>query len=189
MPETLTLGIKKYKVHSLEWDEDHLGAEVGTQPIQLSFDMQEQLQTQWCWAATSASVSFFYDEGSKWTQCLVTQEAFGSDCCQAPSPCNKPWYLEKALAITNNFVKILEEALTFKSVEAELAKGRVIGVRVGWLSMRGHFIVIYGCNQIGQTGYYDIDDSLYGKSIITESGLLSAYMGSGEWTHSYITKP
>ena len=34
----------------------------------LAFTMQTQLQTQWCWAANSVSVSLFYDSASGWTR-------------------------------------------------------------------------------------------------------------------------
>lgn len=159
----------------------------GGAAVSLFFDMQRQVQSQWCWAATSASVSIFYNNGSTWTQCRVAQQILGSDCCGSPGPCNKPWYLNDALTVTNNFVAI-SNPLTFQQVVAELSAGRVVGARVGWYGGGGHFMVIYGYNTINGVNYYNIDDPIYGKSQITESGFLNAYQGAGGWTHSYTTK-
>ena len=33
--------------------------------------VEQQQQTQWCWAAVSNSVSHFYDAGSAWSQCTI----------------------------------------------------------------------------------------------------------------------
>jgi hypothetical protein len=178
--------IKKYKVATLVLPvfTKSLG---GAAPIALSFVMQRQLQSQWCWAATSASVSHFYNALSTWTQCLVAEQIMGSNCCVNPGPCNQSWYLDKALAVTNNFVA-LNSTLSFQAVENELNAGRVIGARVGWHSGGGHFMVIYGCDTSNGINYLSIDDPIYGKSRITEAAFLAAYQGSGSWTHSYTTK-
>ncbi|MEX2552467.1 MAG: hypothetical protein WD627_05655 [Actinomycetota bacterium] len=39
--------------------------------VTLPFDMQLQTQSNWCWAATAASVSLYYWPWSGWTQCKV----------------------------------------------------------------------------------------------------------------------
>lgn len=157
-------------------------------PVKLKFNMQSQVQTQWCWAATSTSVSIFYKPKSTWTQCLVAGKAWGSNCCKAPTPCNKPWYLDKALTITGNFMSI-SGVMTFTTVRAQLVAGRVIGTRIGWSGGGGHFMVIYGCQVKSGVNYLNIDDPIYGKSDITETTFKTRYQGSGSWTHSYKTKP
>jgi hypothetical protein len=56
--------------------------------------MQPQLQSQWCWAACSTSVSHLYDASSSWTQCRVVNAELGqTGCCQEGSSgqCNRPW--------------------------------------------------------------------------------------------------
>ena len=67
----------------------------------LGFDMQAQTQSNWCWAATSTSVSHFYWWASPWTQCKVANGELNlTTCCQSPVPsaCNVPWYLDEASA-------------------------------------------------------------------------------------------
>lgn len=188
MPVTLKQAIKKHKVLSFIVHEENVNLLGGASPVLLSFDMQHQVQGQWCWAATAASVSIFYDAESTWTQCLIAQQIMGTTCCITPSPCNKPWFLNEALSVTNNFVK-QSSPLTFEEVEAELSAGRVVGARVGWPGGNGHFVVIYGCKTVDGVNYYSIDDPIDGKSDTTEAGFMEAYQSAGIWTHSYTTKP
>lgn len=158
---------------------------------QLSFSMQPQTQTNWCWAATSTSVSHFYWGLSTWTQCKVANSELGhNDCCNSPvpSPCNVAWYLDKALTRTENFVSILTGQASFQQIRAEIDAGRPVGARIGWSGGGGHFMVICGYSQVAGTDYFDIDDPIYGKSHLSVTNFSSNYQGSGTWTHTYFTK-
>ena len=63
----------------------------------LVFSIQKQLQTQWCWAAVSTSVSLYFNRSSTWTQCTVANKNLKrSDCCGSPSNCNTPSVLVAA---------------------------------------------------------------------------------------------
>jgi hypothetical protein len=98
-----------------------------------------------------------------------------------------PWYLDRALTRTNNFINITSP-LTYAQVKAEIDAGRVVGARVGWNGGGGHFMVIYGYATSGGIQYYDIDDPIYGKSHLTVTDFSNNYQGSGTWTHAYYTK-
>jgi hypothetical protein len=157
---------------------------------QLAFNMQAQTQTNWCWAATATSVSHFYWLLSSWTQCRVANQELGrSDCCNSmvPSQCNVPWYLDKALTRTNNFVNITGP-VSFQQVRDEIDAGRTVGARIGWSGGGGHFMVIYGYSVVVGTEYFDIDDPIYGKSHLLVNDFSNNYQGSGSWTHTYFTK-
>lgn len=156
----------------------------------LPFNMQAQTQSNWCWAATSTSVSLFYRASSGWTQCKVANGELGlTSCCKSPVPgaCNVPWYLDRALTRTGNFVSI-SGPISFADILAELRDGRVVGARIGWSGGGGHFMVIYGAVTIGLEQFVQIDDPIYGKSQPTLSAFSSSYQGSGTWTHAYRTK-
>ncbi len=160
------------------------------QSKQLAFTMQAQTQTNWCWAATSTSVSHFYWFLSNWTQCTVANAELGlTDCCNGsvPSACNVAWYLDRALTRTNNFVSITG-SVSFQQVRDEIDAGRPVGARIGWNGGGGHFMVIYGYSLVVGTEYFDIDDPIYGKSHLTVADFSSNYQGSGTWTHTYFTK-
>jgi len=158
----------------------------------LAFNMQAQTQSNWCWAATSTSVSLFYWSASGWTQCKVAGAELNlTTCCQSPVPgaCNVSWYLDRALTRTHNFVSIVSSTVSFDQVKAEIDAGRPVGARIGWSGGGGHFVAIYGYTRIlGIADYFDIDDPIYGKSHLTVSDFSSNYQGSGSWTHTYYTK-
>ncbi|SEK84164.1 Papain-like cysteine protease AvrRpt2 [Nitrosovibrio tenuis] len=156
----------------------------------LAFNMQMQTQSNWCWAATSTSVSHFYWFWSTWSQCRMANGELGhSDCCNSPVPsaCNVPWYLDKALTRTNNFVSITGQ-VSFQQVRDEINAGRPVGARIGWNGGGGHFMVIYGYSRFFGMEYFDIDDPIYGKTHLAVSDFASNYQGSGTWTHTYFTK-
>ncbi|SEJ41625.1 Peptidase C39 family protein [Dyadobacter koreensis] len=193
MPDILRQGIEKFSIGSLglinlKPAENFTSILGGSTPVMLTFSIQKQIQTQWCWAATAVSISLFYDNSSTWTQCSLAEAALNSECCQFPEPCNKPWYLHEALTITDNFIKY-SDTLTFNEVEDELKNGKVIGCRIGWVGGGGHFVVLYGCKSVDGVNYFSIDDPTDGKIEVTEAAFLSAYQGSGKWTHTFITKP
>jgi hypothetical protein len=157
---------------------------------QLAFNMQMQTESNWCWAAASTSVSHFYWWLSTWTQCRVANAELGhNDCCNSPVPsaCNVPWYLDRALTRTNNFVSMTGQA-SFQQVKNEIDAGRPVGARIGWNGGGGHFMMIYGYSRILSMEYFDIDDPIYGKSHLAVSDFASNYRGSGTWTHTYFTK-
>ncbi len=157
---------------------------------QLPFNMQMQTQSNWCWAATATSVSHYFWRWSTWTQCRVANAELGqTDCCHSPVPshCNVPWYLDRALTRTRNFVSITG-AVGFEQVRAEINAGHPVGARIGWSGGGGHFMVIYGYSMIGGGEYFDIDDPIYGKSHIPVSEFSSSYQGAGSWTHTYFMK-
>ncbi len=157
---------------------------------QLSFNMQMQTQSNWCWAATANSVSHYFWRWSTWSQCRIANGELGStDCCQNPVPshCNVPWYLDRALTRTRNFVSIQGPA-AFSAVRAEINAGRPVGARIGWSGGGGHFMVIYGYSMIAGDEFFDIDDPIYGKSHIPVSEFSSSYQGTGSWTHTYFMK-
>jgi hypothetical protein len=77
---------------------------------------------------------------------------------------------------------------SFQQVRDEIDRGRPVGARIGWNNGGGHFVVIYGYSRIGGTEYFDIDDSLNGKSHLSVTVFSSSYQGTGMWTHTYFTK-
>jgi hypothetical protein len=157
--------------------------------VALPFNMQSQTQPNWCWAATSTSTSLFYNPASGWTQCKVASSELNQTCCTTPvpGPCNVPWYLDRALTRTRNFVS-LTGPVSFQAVEAELRAGRVLGARIGWHGGGGHFMVIYGCSTVAGTQYLNIDDPIYGKSNPSFTTFSNNYQGAGSWTTTYYTR-
>jgi hypothetical protein len=110
---------------------------------QIAYVQQGQLQSQWCWAAVSVSISRHYDAGTQWTQCnLVQQELNQTTCCQDGSTeqCNQPWYLQRALRRTANLRQFTSSAQAAATVGQEIEQepvGRQDSVVRRWRAFRG----------------------------------------------------
>jgi Papain-like cysteine protease AvrRpt2 len=176
--------------YNLAFERDYQYLKWFYSSLVLPFNIEFQTQSNWCWAATSNSVSHYYSYLSPWTQCSIASSELGQTCCNTPvpSPCNVPWYLDRALQRTNNFVSISSGNLSWNQVKAQLQAGLVVGVRIGWSGGGGHFMIIHGVSKIFNIEYLHIDDPIYGKSVLTYSQFATNYQGSGTWTHYYLTK-
>ena len=101
-------------------------------------------------------------------------------------PCNVPWYLDRALTRTNNFVSFTVGDLP---AGARRDRRRPPRRRADRLERRRR--ALHGDLRL-QPGrgheYFDIDDPIYGKSHLTVADFSSNYQGSGTWTHTYFTK-
>jgi hypothetical protein len=159
----------------------------------LDFHIQPQVPNNWCWAATSSSVSCYYNPQSSWTQCeIANKQLHRTDCCPAvkKGPCDKIGYLEKALTTTGNLAKQAGRVM-FSEIQNEIDGKRPLGCRIDWGTSSGHFVVIYGyALTADKTKYVDIGDPLHSDSQIhiKLSSFTNSYQGQGRWTDSYYTK-
>jgi Hemopexin/Papain-like cysteine protease AvrRpt2 len=154
----------------------------------VAFQVEPQLESEWCWAAVSTSVAHYYVPSSKVTQCeVVNQQLNRTDCCSSPgsNSCNQPGYLDQALQYVGNFAS--EEGQgSFQDLTNALSSGTPPCIRIGWSGGGGHFIGVYGC-QAGDLIL--VTDPIYGDSIVTYDTLTGgAYQGSGTWTNTYFTQ-
>ena len=159
-------------------------------PHILTFTMQDQQQTEWCWAATAASVSAYYNVAKVWTQCEVASQCLGMDCCIIPLPPPPPPYWAGNRMYTLDFaLNVIQhlasgptgDVLTFSSITDEIKGGRPVCCHISW----GHFNVI--------VGYYDdsnqdivVRDPLHGEQTLPYAMFVSSYYG-GAWDDSYLT--
>ncbi len=164
----------------------------------VDFTMQHQCQTEWCWAATSVSVSAYYDPQTSWTQCtMVNAEKGLSICCEDGSSdaCNNPNRLDHPL----NRADVLDHKqagpIGYDTIGKEIDAGRPIALRIGWSRdgdprhQRGHFAVIDAYESSGDQ-WIAIDDPWWGPWDGPVSTLFQGmYHGSGSWTHTYFTRP
>jgi papain like cysteine protease AvrRpt2 len=152
----------------------------------LSFAVQHQLQTQWCWAAVTVSVAGFYRIPG-WTQCRIVNDRLGrANCCTDGSSdaCNQPGFLDKALSRVGNLGGFSAGALSLQQIQTEIDAGRPIGVRIGWTTGGGHFIAVAGYSD---QNIVDVQDPWFGPSAVDYNAFRLRYHGSGRWTHSYRT--
>ncbi|PHM26097.1 papain-like cysteine protease family protein [Xenorhabdus budapestensis] len=150
----------------------------------LQFNMENQSQSKWCWAAVATSVgNYYFGEGS-WTQCSVASGELDQDCCNNPGPCNIPYYLEKALAFTRSLNEGISGRLSMSDIEIQIDIECPISLRCAWYGGGAHFLVINGYGP----DYINVADPIYGYSTQTLSSFPASYNGGGDWTHTYFTQ-
>jgi len=158
----------------------------------LSFTMQHQEQTEWCWAATSVSVARHYDARTTWTQCrMVGAEKQVDTCCEdgSSAACNQPNVLDAPLSRAGALDHKDRGRADFDTIRREIDAGRPLAWRVGWSGGGGHFAVIEGYQEAGDE-WVAVEDPWYGASDVSVAALTDGvYQGSGSWTHTYFTRP
>lgn len=161
------------------------------QPLEivLPFEVQKQLESEWCWAAVSTSIAHYYKPASTVTQCQVVNQQIGrSDCCTNPSSsaCNQPGYLDQALQYVGHFASEKGQG-TYQDAVGALNSNTPPCIRIGWSGGGGHFIGVHGCQP---NEYLAVSDPIFGDSIVAYSTFINGqYEGSGTWTNTYFTKP
>lgn len=164
----------------------------GAVDLLLPFNVQIQLESNWCWAAVSVSVSVYYNAGSGWFQCkLVSDEISQPSCCTNGSAphCNIAWRLDLALVRTGNLSTWGYGTMPAADIQAQLRSNRVICCRIDWGNGNGHFVTLIGYHNDGVNEEYTIEDPLYGRTRLTATAFATAYQGMGSWSHSYQTRP
>ena len=156
----------------------------------LNFTMEIQEEDNWCWAATAASVSFFYAQQRRWTQCKVASATLGQSCCENHHPCDEPWSLDSALTNTGNFDRMQEGVILWQEIKNEITAGRVLCAFIRWHdnSDVGHFVAVSGVEKIGRSKKVCIGDPIYGESVMPYSRFRDNYRDLGSWTWTYFTK-
>ena len=157
----------------------------------LNFTMQRQTQTNWCWAATSASVARFYDQNTTWTQCTIANGELGrNDCCGtgAAGPCNQLHVLDAPLTRVGHFNRMVNGTITRDDLRSEIVQGRPVCARTAWSGGGAHFVAIAGFNFLRTDDLIEIHDPVSGVSNVDYDVFTTSYLGSGSWTHSYFTR-
>lgn len=166
---------------------------LSTQPVTY------QQQSEWCWAAVTASVDEYYNGGSGQKQCKIVEGHFpGKSCCIKGSSkaCNKTFQLEIALSgIGHMSGAVLNRSLTYSESERQnCTLKRPFGVRIQWHGTPGgHFVTITGVHDDKRTELH-IEDPDWGRLVMAHKTIQTAYQSSyhsgkpqGSWTDSYPT--
>ncbi|SRR5260221_429439 len=167
-----------------------LGMEVsllgGAAANTLNFSMETQEQDNWCWAATSVSVSHFFNSASTWTQCGVATACLGGSCCDQPMTCDVAYYLDEALKKTGNLNgAAIAGNESSSNVNAQIDQNRPVCCHITWSGGGGHFVAITGYDTAN--GDVDVADPYYGSLTLPYTSFVNNYRGSGVWDYTYLT--
>ncbi len=158
----------------------------------LGLNEQHQQQDNWCWSATTVSISLFYNPGSPWTQCTLVNQAFGlQTCCMdgGSSACDQGWWPNLSLPITGNLSSYTDASAPLATVIGEINSGRPISIAIWWYGGGGHNPAIDGydnCDTAAPT--IDIQDPWYGPSTQDFNSFPGTYNGGASWGNTYYTQ-
>jgi hypothetical protein len=161
---------------------------------QLDFSEQIQLETEWCWAASTVSVSKYYDPGSPWSQCsLVNQQFKRGDCCSngSSSKCNVPWFPERSLKEVGHLAKHVEKKISMDDISGQICASQPITIGIDWTGGGGHNPVLTGFDlDLGPgSPVIWVEDPIYGPSLQDYQSFPANYQGGAKWDDTYLTKP
>ena len=172
------------------------GGAASNNPLQIA--VQTQLQTEWCWAAVTASISAFYSDAPAKKQCELATTLLYTDCCIEPLPPppppawsgNAPYALDGALQLVNHLKgDLISDVIPFAQIVTEIDAGNPVCCHINWTTgnLGGHFNVIVGYD--GTTRDVIVRDpySPYGQSTLPYETFKSNYHG-GTWDQTYLTR-
>ena len=166
----------------------------------MPFPIEQQEQTEWCWAAVSATADHYFIPGSTLTQCEIASKEFSpTNCCLNPGACNQTMQLQKVLKPMGRLESVITSPLSFKEIKDEIRARRPIAVRIAWFDDKAHFVLICGFTEsksgnsrkleIADPFYGDVDNGQYfGIWEIDFDLFPGAYQQGGSWTATYKLK-
>ena len=164
----------------------------------LSFVIQTQHATEWCWAAVAASIADYFARQPVWQQCCVVAQTFsksGPPPCTAPSSVvwNRPSKLGPALDLVGHKGQVNGWSYAFSAIQNEIDNGRPLGVAIRWRASKKpdtHFLTLTGYKDDGIQPEVTVQDPFKGTTRgVPLSGFASQYRTGGTWTYSYETRP
>ena len=152
---------------------------------------QHQQQTEWCWSASTVSITEYLDPTATWTQCSLVNRAFSqTTCCQngGSAACNQPWYPDQALTITGHLAATTNASATLATVVNEIDNNHPVSIAIYWTGGGGHNPVIAGYDKANAANpTIDLQDPWYGPSTQDFNTFPSTYQGGATWGVTYTT--
>jgi hypothetical protein len=167
-------------------------------PNPLSFSMQPQKQTEWCWAAVAASISSFYNDAQPRSQCELATQFLGVPCCIDPLPSEPPppwdgnssYSLDVPLTVLRHLAgQLIPDVLSFDDIVTQINSGKPICCHIKWdqdAPHGGHFNVIVGYDAHTQDVIVRDPYAAYGEKTLPYEAFKSNYHG-GSWDQTYLT--
>lgn len=158
--------------------------------------MQDQQQTNWCWAATAVSVALFYDAAFAARQCDLANTAFKqTTCCTngASNACNSGYFGNLALDMVGHLKSVMAHPPAMSDIISEIDAGRPVSMDIQWVGAKGvrHSIVIDGYDATDPAApTIDIKDPApeNGPSCNQDFSTFPAnYHGGASWIATFLT--
>ena len=159
----------------------------------LEINMEHQRQSSWCWAATTVSITRYYDPATTWTQCTLANHVFSqTTCCtDGSSPqCNRGSDPGADLDTVSRLASKSNRPATFATIMREITASRPIAMTIQWNgSGFQHVPIIDGYDNFNSAApTIDIKDPWFGASTQDFNSFPNAYQGGATWLETYFTK-
>jgi len=160
--------------------------------VSLGLIEQQQQESEWCWLATTVSVTLYYDPASAWTQCSLANAMLGqTTCCNdgGSNSCNQPGYANQALMTTGHFASPPGGKPSLQTLMNQIEAGHPVSVNLQWNGGGGHNPAIDGYDNVDPTApTIDVEDPIWGKSTQDFNTFPAHYQGGATWYESYFTE-
>jgi hypothetical protein len=182
-------------------------AAVPRTPRAPNFDMQPQIEGDWCWAAVAVSMFNYLNPdpstvGDKWDQSSLATAVLAQEmqwnppvnCSKDPTQmCDVPARLDTALSVTGNLAQngaLSNSYLDFASIKSWVDQLLPIGARMLWPSGGAHFVAFSGYQEFDDgSQFVMVQDPLYGPGLHDFSSLQGDYIYGGTWQDTYLVQP
>ena len=165
----------------------------------MPFRIEQQQETNWCWAAVSVSLDHYFNSESTLSQCQIADKVLPGDCCNDPDSCNQTMKLQDVLRPRGRLSSAMVGYPPFQQIKSELDANRPLAVRIAWFDGGAHFVVICGYS-VMQSGVRKIliADSFHGEFVDgTYLGIWEIdydlfpeyYQDGGDWTGTFFLQP
>ena len=169
----------------------------GIQTLNPPFQLKEQEEDNWCWAAVAAAVRNWRNPDSQLLQCqvaeLLYQTAPGVACAERQR-FDRPASLELALKSVGRFQNAGEGRAPFDEIQKEISQNRPICARIvkdgngDGIVESAHFVVIVGCGLIDGVEYVRVEDPEGSSFIGPLATFRDNYAKEWIWVATYFLK-
>ena len=152
--------------------------------------IDRQLQSNWCWAAVTASLARFYQKDPIADQAKLVYSIFNQECyCNGKGcgTCNRPWYVGEALDHLDILQNAVAAPVSQKELMAELKYNRPVVIVVKWQqSSTGHILVVSGFTRNHQ--FLTWDSRGPDMRLLPFKDLCTGYEGKSVWVNTFFTQ-
>lgn len=157
------------------------------------FEVQEQQELNWCWAAVTSSVHRYFTPHPPLGQCQIATATLGGNCCVQPVPddLNSPHSLEDVLINFGAHAVLEHNPLSFQDLKKQIDNSLPVCAYIQWPGGpdRGHFVVLIGYGLTGGVEWVDVADPFHGYQCVPYKVFRLAYQGIGTWAYTYRLQP
>jgi hypothetical protein len=165
--------------------------------MMLPLRIQKQLLENWCWAAVTSSISFYYNKNMRgWQQSQLAGRLLDGICANinrnnadsAPGLCDRQLDIARPLSATGHFAGQQNRPLTPEEIVSQINSGFPVCCQVLWTGLTAsHFVVLYGYegNRL-IIGDPDPDDG--GAFFVDYHTFLNNYRNGGQWVRTIATQ-